>query len=465
MRTKSLRFRLLCLSALTIAVALTIAGLALVTTFNRHLERRVEQELSVRLLELASGFAMNEDGAPSITKALADPRYNQPYSGAYWQVADNAGPVLRSESLWDQQLDYTGGAGRVSKAYETVGPQNSTLYLLDREVKFTSGSTPRTFRLAVALDHAELEALGASFLSDVTQSLAVIGAVLILGAWLQIHLGLRPLRRLHDQLARIQQGRSSQLQGQFPSEIAPLADKLNKLIDRQEESVRKARERAGDLAHGLKTPLTILAGEAGRLELAGNHAGANSLREQIRHMRLHVDRQLARARSHGASVAGGVCTDATQTFDRLFGLMQRMPRSDRLQWLNALPPGLRIRLDPDDFGEVAGNLLDNARLWATGCVRVCAEIEGDAVRLCVDDDGPGVPAELRDQMPMRGESGAMPGEGSGLGLAIVNDVLALYRSSLTIGEAPLGGCRAAFVVQGWVEPETVPTTRRARRPA
>jgi signal transduction histidine kinase len=461
-RSPSLRFRLLCLSALTIAFALSIAAVALVTIFNRHLERRVEQELDVRLVELASGFGLNDDGLPAITKELADPRYDQPYSGAYWQVTDESGPILRSESLWDQHLTYAGPLSG-ERAFETTGPQDSTLYALARDVKLTAGEAPRTFRLAVALDHAELQALGASFLSDVTQSLAVIGVVLILGAWVQIHLGLRPLRRLHDQLALIQHGRSSRLQGRFPSEIAPLVDNLNKLIDRQEESVRKARERAGDLAHGLKTPLTILEGEARRLEKGGNQGGADSMREQINHMRSHVDRQLARARSHGASVAGGACTDVTKTFDRLFGLMKRMPRSERLQWLNDLPPELRIRVDPDDFGEIAGNLLDNARLWATGRVRVSAELDGETVRLFVDDDGPGVSAELLDRIAMRGESGAIPGEGNGLGLAIVNDLLALYGSSLTIETAPLGGCRAAFVVQGWVEPGVAPVRQRARR--
>lgn len=455
MRAHSLRFRLLCLTAATIVVTLTIAALALVTIFNRHLERRVEQELAVRLTELASGFAL-EDGVPAITRPLADPRYDQPYSGAYWQVLDESGPVLRSESLWDQNLALGGEAGPTPPPYEADGPRGSTLYVLTRQVKFTAGAAPRAFRLMVALDHADLEALGASFLGDVSQALAVIGGVLILGAGVQIQLGLRPLRRLHEQLQRIQQGRAARLRGDFPAEIAPLADSLNDLIDRQEDSVRKARQRAGDLAHGLKTPLTILAGEATRLEQSGNRAAAETLREQIGQMRAHVDRQLARARSHGASAAGGACTDVTATIERLFGLMRRMPRSPNLRWVSQLPPHLNMRMDPDDFGEVVGNLLDNARLWAAGCICVSARVEAERVTLCIDDDGPGVAEELRDQMAQRGQSGAAPGEGSGLGLAIVNDVLGLYGQSLAIDKAPLGGCRAAFAMPGWVGAPAAP---------
>jgi signal transduction histidine kinase len=153
--------------------------------------------------------------------------------------------------------------------------------------------------------------------------------------------------------------------------------------------VRRARERAGDLAHGLKTPLTILSVEARRLEESGNAASAVRLREQIEQMRAHVERQLVRARSHGATAAGGTLTDASGSLERLLGLMRRMPRSDKLERRNALPGGLRLRIDPEDFGEVVCNLLDNARQWARSRVTVSGVVEGDSVRIAVDDDGPG----------------------------------------------------------------------------
>lgn len=266
--------------------------------FNRHLERRVAQELSVRLVELASGFELDADGRPQVTRLLADPRYDQPYSGAYWQAADAAGPVLRSRSLWDQRLAAAPPDEQRGVAFETEGPNGSTLYVLEREVKFAAATPPRFYRLSVALDHAELEELGASFLGDEALALSAIGAVLILGAWLQISLGLLPLRRLHAQLALIRQGRSGRLEGR---------------------------------------------------------------------------------------------------------------------------------------------------------VRVGAGIEGDLVRVHVDDDGPGIHPDRRQQMAERGESGAAPGEGAGLGLSIVTDVLASYGAALTIADSPLGGCRVTFAAAGWSE--------------
>ncbi len=446
----ALRLRLLLLSAATIAGALFIAGLALSAIFERHLERRVAQELQVKLLELAGAFALDEAGAPVLTRPLADPRYEQPASGSYWQVSGPQGAVLRSRSLWEHALRPDDPRGRVAEAYETAGPEGETLYVRERDVRLGHDGTARAFRLTVALDHAELEALGASFRGDALLALSAIAVALLLGAWVQMTLGLAPLRRLQEQIARIRQGRAERLQGAFPSEVAPLAASLNALIDRQEDSVRRARERAGDLAHGLKTPLAVIAAEARRLEAAGQADAAARLHEQVGQMRTHVERQLARARSHGASAAGGSATEAEPLGERLLGLMRRLPGAEAIDWRNGIPAGTRLRMDPEDFGEVVGNLLDNARLWARGAVSVSAVPCGPGLmRLAVDDDGPGIAPEQREVMRGRGESGTKPGEGSGLGLAIVGDVLALYGTSLEIADSPLGGCRMAFTVPGW----------------
>jgi signal transduction histidine kinase len=451
--TGSLRLRLLLLSILTIMTVLLVGGFLLTAIFNRHLERRVEQELNAKLLELAGAFGLDPNEEPTLLKELADPQYDQPYSGHYWQVARADGPLLRSRSLWDRVLPHDDPRGLTSRAYEAAGPDGATLYVRERDVHLATSNGVQRFRLTVAIDHAELSELGASFVTDAGVSLAVIGTVLVLGAWLQIRIGLRPLTRLQDQLARIHRGGGVRLEGEFPLEVAPLVGNLNALIASQEDSVRRARERASDLAHGLKTPLTILSVEARRLEDSGNAAGAVRVREQIEQMRTHVERQLARARSHGATAAGGTLTDACSSLERVLGLMRRMPRSEKLEWRNALPHGLRLRIDPEDFGEVVGNLLDNARMWARSRIVVSGAIEGNSVRITVDDDGPGIPPDQREVLRVRGESGANAGTGTGLGLAIVADVLALYDTTLAIKASPAGGCRIEFGLEGWLEPQ------------
>ena len=452
-RSSSLRLRLMMLAALSIAVTLTIAGLSLAYIFENHVERLIEQDLEVRWLELADAFALDADHAPILTKGLTDPRYQLPASGAYWRVTENGITRLRSRSLWDQDIAPAKFVhlSPTGKAVEQRGPNGSTLYMMEREVTLDGGREPRIFRLAVALDTVAVSALRRSFTTQVAQALALIGVVLFLGAWVQASFGLRPLKLLRDELAVVNRGSKARLAGRFPDEVAPLVTDLNRLLARQDDLVRKARDRAGDLAHGLKTPLTILQGEARKSEMRGEFDTAASLREQIALMRHHIDRELTRARTFGATAAGGTLTDAKQTVDRLIGLIGRMPRGATIYWDNRLPDGLRLRMDPDDFGETIGNLLDNARKWARSCVRVSARIGDGVASVVVDDDGPGIPPEARGQIVRRGERAAAGGEGAGLGLSIVMDVLAQYGETLTIADAPGGGCRASFGAPGWID--------------
>jgi signal transduction histidine kinase len=441
------------LAALSIAVTLTIAGLSLAYIFENHVERLIEQDLEVHWLELADAFALDAEHAPILTKGLTDPRYQLPASGAYWRVTENGITRLRSRSLWDQDIAPTKFVhlSPTGKAVEQRGPNGSTLYMMEREVTLDGGEEPRIFRLAVALDTVAVSALRRSFTTQVAQALALIGVVLFLGAWMQASFGLRPLKLLRNELALVNRGSKARLAGRFPDEVAPLVSDLNRLLARQEDLVRKARERAGDLAHGLKTPLTILQGEARKSEMRGELDTAASLREQIALMRHHIDRELTRARTFGATAAGGTLTDVKKTVDRLIGLIGRMPRGATISWENRLPNGLRLRMDPDDFGETIGNLLDNARKWARSAVRVSARIGEGVASIIVDDDGPGIPPEARSQIVRRGERAGAGGEGAGLGLAIVMDELAQYGETLTITDAPGGGCRVSFVAPGWID--------------
>ena len=238
------------------------------------------------------------------------------------------------------------------------------------------------------------------------------------------------------------------MKGAFPAEVAPLVEDLNKLLERQEDLVRRARERAGDLAHGLKTPLTILQIEAGKVESHGGVETAAAMREQIEAMKGHVERELSRARMSGASAGGGAQVDAHRTVGRLIGIMQRMPRGEAIEWRNDLPADARLLMDPDDFGEIVGNLLDNARKHAKSVVRISAADEDGGRRIDFDDDGPGLSGRDREAMLQRGNQASAATEGSGLGLSIVIEALERYGLALTLTGSPLGGLRVSFRAPG-----------------
>jgi signal transduction histidine kinase len=444
MTTNSIRLRVLAVAIASIVATLAVAGVSLVFLFERQVLQYVEHDLEVRWTELASAFDVDAEGNPELGQRLADPRYDQPYGGAYWQVSESGGAVLRSRSLWDKELSLprrqSGGAAEDS--FEVDGPNGSQLYVIEREVTIDGGSHGRVFYLAVALDHAQVVERRQAFGWDVTRVLGPIALVLVLFAWLQISLGLRPLWTVGEQLNSVETGRIRRMPRRFPKEIAPLVDSINKLLDRQENLVRKARDRAGALAHGLKTPLTILTAEVRRLEERGFKDEAKRMQEQLGSIRNHVDREVARARTSGASVGGGAYTAVDETIARLVKLMQHMPRGDRLDWQTLIPGDLRVNMDPHDFGEVLGNLLDNARKWAETHVTIRVHAEGERASITVEDDGPGFSGSADGSRPERGISRNPDQNSSGLGLGIVEDILAEYGSRAVMDGN--GRCSVSF---------------------
>jgi signal transduction histidine kinase len=452
-RLRSLRARLTLAAALTVVGVLAAVWVLLGLMFEDHIERLLEDDLQSRLLELAGSLAIDDDGRPALVSEPSDPRYQRPAGGAYWRVEEDGKTVLRSPSLWD--FDFTPSQrlhlSPTGVALEVRGPKGSTVYLANREIVLEGAASAHRLRIAVALDTLAVERLRRSFAGQVVVALGVIAVVLSVGAWIQSSFGLRPLKEARERLDRVQRGDEARMTGRFPAEITPLVDDLNKLLARQEDLVRRARERAGDLAHGLKTPLTIIGIEANNAAKRGDVRAAASLRDQVEAMNRHVERELRRARMSGASAGGGAYVEARGTIDRIVRIMRPMPGADAIDWRNELPAAARLRMDPDDFGEIAGNLLDNARKHTRAAVRICLDVEAGTKAICFDDDGPGISPEDRERIIRRGERASAESEGSGLGLSIVLEALAQYGLALAIGESPLGGCRMSFPAVGWTE--------------
>ena len=453
MIARSIRLRFIVSTAVWLGLALVLSGVVLSQIFERQLELRVAEEVESFWNEVASVFAVDEDGAPVLARDLADPRYRRPYGGLYFQVLAPGGVLLRSRSLWDAEI-----ADAITLARQPdgalvriVGPDRRPLYLLARTVRLEVGGQPTPYRISVAIERATIDEMRASFVADVRLALLLIGVLLLAASWILLGIGLRPLSAMRAELDRIRQGRAERLQGPFVRELAPLATDLNGLLDRQEEMIRKARDRSGTLAHGLKTPMTIMAAEARKLEKLDLAEIASTLREQIRLMDRHVQRELSRSRTHGPAVGGVNLADVDRTVTRLIDLCRRMPRGAGLTWERSIPAGLVLRMEADDFGEVVGNLLDNARKWAATRVTVGAAVLADGVRLEVIDDGPGFAEGIAGVATDRGIRGADTPDGSGLGLSIVRDVLADYGSRLEIGRDDAGRTVIACQLQGWLD--------------
>jgi signal transduction histidine kinase len=441
----SLRLRLFAMATFGIAITVAVAALALVLSFQRHVERFAEHELQRMLGDVVAAVRIDVSGRPVLATRLPDPRYGQPYGGAYWQIAQSDAPVLRSRSLWDVALPVPASSDKIRAAVLPLTGVDEGVYALSRTVTVPSDGGARSLAITTALDYRDLLQMRRSFTQDVFGALALIAGFLLAWALVQVSVGLQPVNDLEAQLSQIHRGAQRRLSGRFPVELQPLVGGLNNLLDHQDRITARARERAGSLAHGLKTPLTGLFGLAEDLRNGGRPAEAHLLETHLTSMRGPLERELARAHISGPIVAG-MTFDAADAIDRLLMLMQHLPRSEQLSWTCEVPPGTRVSMDPADFSEIVGNLLDNARKWARSRIAVTCIARDQHVAVIIDDDGPGIPEGKRSLVLARGERGTLDCEGSGLGLAIVTDVLAEYGISLNIETRPGGGCRITFAV-------------------
>ena len=277
--------------------------------------------------------------------------------------------------------------------------------------------------------------------------LVLSGAIFVTAGVSVIRRGLSPFRLLRERLAAVRDGRTTRLEGEYPAEVEPLVADLNTLLEDRERRVARAVARAGDLAHGLKTPLAVLAQDVDRATAAGQPELAESLRRQVDRMRRQIDSHLAQARAAAASGSPiGARADVATCVRGLVRTMERLYAERGLTFAADVPAGTVVRVPMEDLEEMLGNLLDNACKWSKGRVTVAASAAGGSVRLTVDDDGPGLEASMRERVLQRGVRADQAAPGSGLGLAIVEDLADAYGGTIALDGSPIGGFRAVLTL-------------------
>lgn len=447
MSSGSLRLRLVAGGAAAIALALIIAGFALSHLFERHVQRSLATDLEDVLRQAMGAIEIDAGGRPLLRREPADPRFQQPLSGLYWQAAITGGPVTRSRSLWDSDLqlpDDVLGPGEVHH-HRIGGPGGSNLLAVERTVMLKVGAEQRPVRITVAADLRRVAEARRSFSNDLLPALSVLGLVLALATWVQIGLGLRPLQRVREAIAEIREGKSRALEGPVPSEVAPLAEEINALLSSQAREMERSAGRAADLAHGLKTPLAALSADVRRLREKGEDDIAQGLEEIGESMRRHIEREMARARIRGVRQAMTPhITRVAPLLRSLVSLQRGASGPDRIAFEIALDERLEVDMDKADLAEVLGNLIENATRHAKSHVRISMQPTATSPRLVIEDDGPGVPEHLRATILKRGERIDERGPGAGLGLAIVQDILEVYGRRLTLETSSLGGLKIMF---------------------
>ncbi|NNE24626.1 MAG: HAMP domain-containing histidine kinase [Rhizobiales bacterium] len=433
----SLRLRFTLVAGISIIIAVGLTGLALSRLFNNYIETQLKAELEYQLEQITNNLRV-----VNVTRATVDqptdPRFETPLSGRYWQISVAGNEPTLSASIWIQRFPFlqsSSAPGQIIHQVLTPSDGDPISVAQWRIIQQHQGKDVEV-DIAVATDRKQVLIAMTTFRSQIAVWLSILALALLAAAIAQIFLGLRPMEALRRKVEQIKSGNAARLTGSYPSEVVPLVDEVNELLDIQDDTLRQARTRAGDLAHGLKTPITILSAIARQVHKSGLTKAGADISEQIATMDSHVQLELSRARLAAQYV---VNCDLVPSVQRVARTIRKIPTSHQIDWHLDMPDKLEVPIEQQDLSEVLGNVLDNARKWARSQVIVRASLEAHEVVLRVEDDGEGVkPAEF-NMLTQRGRRLSDTPGGSGLGLSIAKNIMTAYRGDISFYSAAPGG--------------------------
>ncbi len=450
MGPKSLAFRLFASAAAWTLVVIPAAAILLVSLYRQAIERNFDARLNVYMTSLVASSTAEGGDSPQEPTNLGAPIFTIPFSGWYWQIKPLKGserPLYISDSLLDQQLDLPSREGvapddTLTRRSYAPGPDDQNLRIVEREIR-PGRSDTAGYSYAVAGNAAEIDSDLAEFTTMLILALAILGFGLVLATYFQVRFGLLPLRAIRHDLAAIRSGDAESLEGELPDEIRPLQTELNALIQSNRDVVDRARTHVGNLAHALKTPLSVISNEA------RSHGGllSDKVVEQAEIMRTQITHHLDRARVAARSGVIGDVTDVAPVLEALKRALDRIYGERGIKLEVHASPDLKFQGEKQDLEEMAGNLMDNACKWAKARVSVTADSgPGESLTVTVDDDGPGLTKAERERAVKRGQRLDESKPGSGLGLSIVADLAHLYKGRFELEPSPNGGLRARLTL-------------------
>ncbi|WP_267394057.1 MULTISPECIES: HAMP domain-containing sensor histidine kinase [unclassified Sphingomonas] len=430
----SLSRRMILVAACWIALLLAGGGFALDRVLVTAVTRNFDDQLEYVLRSLLVSAEIGPDGEVILSRdATADQRFLEPNSGLYWQISAPGVDVFPSRSLWDRHLAYGSQHNdRDAHFYTSTQFPDEKLRIVERDAMLP-GSKVR-WRFQVAQSRAGLDGQIEVLRRTLIRSFALLALGLIVMAALQTLYGLWPLRKVQAEIARMRAGQSSRVSQAMPIEVAPMVEELNALIEHNERQAEEARRHAGNLAHALKTPLTVIMNAA----TAQSDDLADTVIREARTMRRQVDHHLARARAVGRRGSAHSRAEVWPSLESVERAVARLYRHVRIDVTG--PRDLQVHVERQDLDEMLGNLIENAAKYGGGSVFVTVGVQAGFVEFLIEDDGTGIPEEDRLRIFDRGVRLDSGKPGTGLGMAIVRDVAEIYGGTVSLEESEdLGG--------------------------
>ncbi|WP_286226347.1 MULTISPECIES: ATP-binding protein [unclassified Polynucleobacter] len=445
---KSLRFRIVATSILAILTALFVANRVITELFTQYATKQFELNIKNQFNQLASLVSIDLwSQQPQLVSPVGEPRWAKPLSGLYWQINASDGTVLRSRSLWDQTLAIRGSKNQSDQPlfYEISSIGQHSLLAYSKTVSLEDAqSTP--FTLTVAVDRSPLDAEITLFSSEIRRYLFILALTLLMILIMQITIGLQPLEALKKAMIRLKSGKSSMIEGEYPTEFNILVKDFNTVLEQNQQIIARARAQAGNLAHAIKTPLAVIQNAVNDNNLS-KEAFKELVLQQSQSAKEQVDWSLAKAKSIALNRIVTTRTPVLETIQSVVRVMDKLHSDKSLQIkITCNEPAPIFNGEAHDLQEMIGNVLDNACKWAKSIVNIKISNRVNFVEICIEDDGVGLDPAKYDSALKRGIKLDEITPGSGLGLSIVSELAELYGGKVSLNQSPIGGLSITIVL-------------------
>jgi signal transduction histidine kinase len=437
----SLRTRFILATMLSTIVGLIVIGTLMAAIIRNYIVEGFHEEMEVHIEELSALTATDKSGQPYLLRRLSDPRFIPKNSGMYWEVVRDGFVTLRSPSLENRELP-SGLAAERKPHWAFVQGQAGEMLAYGMLRSDGTGGAP--LQLLMATDKRMIDEVLTEINWPLIYALASFAAIMIVLGAIQINYSLRPLQRMKRAVAEIRSGNASRMLGNYPTEIEPLVSDLNGLLDANTQMIQSARIQAGNLAHGLRTPLAVMLDEAQSIAKKGDAKSADVFLRGCQQMQRYIDYYTNRARMAAIARLPGQRASLKAAVEPVISAMKRLYRGRKLSICLGDFPDVNAATDEVDLEEMVSNLIDNACKWAKSRVMISWIAEDGQVAVSVDDDGTGISPELYEKVFTVGERLDRSTLGTGLGLSIVRDLAIHYRGAIVLSKSPLGGLRATL---------------------
>lgn len=431
----SLKSRLVLAAIVWLTAMIIAVGVSVPNQVFNYMVDDTKSQLTIYMDEISASLEADKTGNLTLTSALSDPRFNRPYSGLYWSAKTDK-ELLRSRSLWDKKITSE------KKEKEYFGARNEKLIYIKTTLYYPDYDGP--IEVIIGIDEQPIEDTVGSLMSQLWIILALLYFGVLAVIFLQVQWSLSPLTKMHKELSQLRSGEKTQLDQDYPKEVAPVVSDLNALVFHYQELLERARHHAGNLSHALKTPLSVLKNEIAALDKETQRY----LQPPVEQIQSQIDYHLGRARMAGSKNILSVRANPSQRVDAISMAFDKVYAERGVTLINELDSDIQVAVDKTDLDEMVGNLLENAYKWSESIIRVHSEtLAADDIAIIIEDDGPGIPDEKLKQAIERGVRLDETTPGTGLGLNIVSEMAHSYRGKLTLSRSSMGGLRAVLTLK------------------